>query len=55
MDEQFVSGYCRVQDGARTVTAEWEDGKWIADCSYGNCPYEGSCQIAQRLRQLEES
>ena len=54
MDEEFISGYCRVQDGSRTVTAEKEGEKWFADCNYGACPYEGNCQIAQRLRQLEE-
>ena len=53
MDEEFISGYCRAQDQSRTVAAEKEDGKWFVDCSYGACPYEGSCQIAQRIRQLE--
>ena len=54
MDEEFIYGYCRVQDGSRTVTAEKEGEKWFADCNYGACPYEGNCQIALRLRQLEE-
>ena len=55
MDEEFISGYCRAQDGSRTVTAEREDGKWCVDCGYGGCPDEGSCQIALRIRQLEEN
>ena len=53
MEEEFISGYCRALDSVRTVTAEIEDGKLFADCSFGSCPYEGNCQIAQRIRQLE--
>ena len=53
MEEEFISGYCRALDGVRTVTAEKEDGAWFVDCGYGSCPYEGNCQIAQRIRQLE--
>lgn len=53
MEEEFVSGYCRAADQPRTVTVEIENGKIFADCSYGSCPYEGSCKIAERIRQLE--
>lgn len=52
MDEKILSGYCRCQDGSRMVTAELEDGSWYIDCSYGNCPYQGSCDIAKALSQL---
>ena len=53
MEEIFLSGYCRAMDSVRTVTVELDNGKLFADCSYGNCPSEGSCQIAQRIRELE--
>ena len=51
--EEFLTGYCRCLDQARTVTAEIEDGVFSADCSFGACPHEASCTIAQRLRELE--
>ena len=50
--EEFISGYCRCLDQARTVTAETEDGAFSADCSFGACPHEGSCAIAETLAQL---
>ena len=50
--EEFISGYCRCLDQARTVTAETEDGHFTADCGFGTCPHEGSCTIAQTLTQL---
>ena len=53
MDEKIFSGYCRCLDASRMVTVEKEDGVWYPDCSFGNCPYEGSCDIAQRIRETE--
>ena len=50
--EEFISGYCRTQDQSRMVAAEIEDGELTADCSFGNCPYEDRCTIAQRLREI---
>lgn len=52
MDEKMISGYCRCLDQSRIVTAELEDGKWYADCSFGDCPHEASCPIAVQLREL---
>ena len=52
--EAFFSGYCRCQDQSRTVTGEIENGRFFADCSYGSCPYESSCQIAENLRKMEQ-
>ena len=52
--EEFLSGYCRCLDRARTVTAEIDGGEFSADCSFGACPHESSCVIAQRLRELKE-
>ena len=54
MEEKILSGYCRCLDSSRIVTLEADGGKWYADCSYGNCPYEGSCDIAQRIRETEQ-
>ncbi len=51
--EEFVSGYCRAMDASRMVTVEMEDGKCFADCSYGSCPYETQCKIAQKIQELE--
>ena len=53
MDEQIITGYCRCLDQSRIVTVELDGGKWYADCSYGNCPYEASCEIAKRIRELQ--
>ena len=52
--EEFISGYCRTQDQSRMVAIEIEDGQVDADCSYGSCPYEDKCTIAQRIRELSE-
>ena len=53
-DEKFISGYCRVQDQARTVTLEWEDGTWYCDCSYPGCVYADSCPIGSQLKEKQE-
>jgi len=51
--EVFLSGYCRAQDQSRMVAVEIEDGEVNADCSYGGCPYEDRCTIAQGIREME--
>ena len=51
-EEVFISGYCRACDQSRTVTAEFYNGTWEADCRYPDCPYAPNCQIAQKLAQL---
>ena len=51
--EAFFSGYCRCQDQSRMVAVVSEDGELTeADCSYGNCPYEPNCTIAQKIREF---
>ena len=50
--EEFISGYCRALDSSRTVLLEGTQGDYCADCSFGNCPYESSCTIAQKIREL---
>lgn len=54
--EHFFSGYCRVLDAARTVTAETEAGSLVdCDCCYGSCIHEPSCPIAAAIRGLTET
>ena len=48
-DEIILTGYCRALDRSRMVTLELEDGKYFADCSYGNCPYEPNCTVARAI------
>lgn len=48
--EEFVTGYCRAFDGARTVLAEPDER--CADCDFPDCIYRESCQIAARLSEL---
>jgi hypothetical protein len=54
MEEEYIfSGYCRTVDSSRMVTVE-TDGESVTDvaCCYGNCPYESSCSIAEKIRKL---
>ena len=52
--EIFLSGYCRVLDGSRTVEVLFEDGKLTeVDCNYGHCVYEPNCPIARRIKESE--
>ena len=53
MDEEFISGYCRALDQSRMVAAELEEGELTVDCSFGNCPYEDRCTVAQKLREMK--
>lgn len=50
--EEFISGYCRALDSSRTVLVEITAGDHTVDCSYGSCPYETACPIAQKIREL---
>ena len=53
-DEKFLSGYCRVMDCSRTVTAELTNGRLTdADCCYGSCIHQASCPIAAELDKLK--
>lgn len=52
-DEVILTGYCLCLDQSRIVTVELYDGNWEADCSYGSCPYEAGCAIAEKIRQYE--
>ena len=55
MDEKILSGYCRAQDQSRMVAVEIEDGEVCPDCSYGSCPYEDRCTIAQGIQEAKAS
>ncbi len=50
--EWFLSGYCRVQDQARTVMVELEQGQWEQDCQYSGCSFADSCPIGRRINKL---
>ncbi len=53
-DEKIITGYCRSLDQSRMVTVERTDGRIEnVDCSYGRCPYESNCQIAQAIGQIK--
>lgn len=50
--EIFLTGYCRCIDQSRMVALVLEDGNLTeTDCSYGTCPHEQSCQIAQKISE----
>ena len=48
--EEFVTGYCRVLDGARTVLVDLDEH--CADCDYPCCSYAGECPVAAKIAQL---
>ncbi|MGM9641546.1 MAG: hypothetical protein ACI3V3_09310 [Faecousia sp.] len=52
-DEKMISGYCRTQDQSRMVLVEYEAGTLVdVDCCYGDCPFQGSCEIAKAIDAL---
>ena len=53
--EWIVSGYCRVQDQARTVLLEREDGQWECDCDYPDCGFSEVCTVGKQIRKIQES
>lgn len=48
--EEFVSGYCRVLDGARTVLVDLDER--CADCDHPACAYAGECPVAEKITHL---
>jgi len=52
--EWIISGYCRVQDQARTVMAEYEDTEWDVGCDFPLCAYACDCPIGKQLNELAE-
>ena len=54
--EIFLSGYCRCLDASRMVAVLLEDGEiQEVDCQFGCCPHEMNCQVAQEIRNTENS
>ena len=52
--EVFLSGYCRCMDASRMVAVTLEDDAITdVDCNFGNCPYEESCVLAQKIREVK--
>ena len=53
--EMISSGYCRVLDQSRMVMTEWEDRDLLdADCCYGACVHQNTCEIAKKISALLE-
>lgn len=46
--EEFIQGYCRAIDAARTVVVE--DGE--ADCDFPCCACSAECEIAKRIQAI---
>ncbi|MCD7860207.1 MAG: hypothetical protein LUH51_08670 [Firmicutes bacterium] len=55
MDEALCTGYCRRLDAPRLVLAEWDGNTVTADCDWGSCPHEGSCEIAAAIREFADN
>ena len=54
--ENFISGYCRALDAARTVCVLTVDGRLEeADCAYGSCPHQQACTIARQIDDLQNN
>ena len=52
-EEKLISGYCRTQDQSRMVMVEYTPQELLeVDCSYGSCPFAGSCEIAKAIGEL---
>ena len=50
--EYFLSGYCRVLDGSRTVCLVTEDQALVeVDCSFESCPYASDCPIGKEIAE----
>ena len=48
--EEFITGYCRVFDSARTVLFDTDEQ--CADCQYPTCAYRADCPIAQNIATI---
>ena len=55
MSEHYISGYCRVLDGARMVEVVTEAGRIEeCDCGYGSCKFQSQCTVAKAIEELTE-
>ncbi len=46
--EEFITGYCKALDSARTVLIE--EGE--ADCAWPDCPCAPGCPVAEKIREI---
>lgn len=52
-EEKLFSGYCRQIDGSRRVWVEYQGTELLGvDCAYGNCPFQGDCEIGKGIAAL---
>ena len=49
--EEWIQGYCRAINAARTVFLE--DGE--ADCTFPNCVHAASCELAKEMKEHLEA
>lgn len=53
--EEFISGFCKMQNQTRTVICEMEiqeDGSrklYSSDCAYGACEHSGDCLLMGQI------
>lgn len=53
--EEFISGFCKMQNQTRTVICEMEiqeDGSrklYSSDCAYGACEHSGDCLLMGQM------
>ena len=50
--EEIISGYCRAQDQARTVMAEYDAGEGDISCAFPDCNYAKDCPVGKQLAEL---
>lgn len=55
IEEEFISGFCKLQNQTRMVVCEVEeqpDGKRklvSTDCAYGKCEHTGDCLLMRQM------
>lgn len=47
--ERYISGYCRILDGHRTVEVLISPAGTEADCLWPDCIHRGSCPLAAQM------
>ena len=52
--EWYISGFCRQQNGTRTVMVEEDGGDWDIGCDFIRCAHCESCTICQKIKQLQK-
>ena len=56
IDEEFISGFCKLQNQTRMVICEieyQENGEKTvvsSDCAYGKCEHTGDCLLMGQIR-----